>query len=233
MTTIPEVIVTASAPTGGLALSLIDLAIVVGVTLTMRAWRAGAIQAWVARRSLALPRAIQWLPPVALGTVATALGWLVFGVTDGALMDTLARGGIDGALSIALWAIGKRVAPVIAVRKVASIAATVSLLAVLGCGRPANDPRAVLATAETAVIVTDAALAAAIDALPPGQDPAPWAARVSKLNKVADALRKADATLDDACAAAIVSGAVGLQIGCTQCQRVAGEVQRLACEVDE
>lgn len=117
-----------------------------------------------------------------------------------------------------------------ALRKAAPVALV--LLAV-GCGAATVRDTSVArsrALLEGAVVVTDAALAQAISALPPGTDLAPWSERVQTLVTIADKIREGTATVERLCndlpAVATIAGA----IECAECSRAVAAVERAVCQ---
>lgn len=206
-----------------------DLLISLGVILILRLWQSGAIQDWVGKKSLTLPRWAQPVPPIALATIATVAVWLL-DESQADFASTIADGGITGVITVGIYHVAKRWIPSGIVSKVGKVSA-VGLVLLVGCAgqnRPSL-PQS-LAIAETAVLVTDAALAAAIDSLPDGEDLQPWAERVAALKAASDMLKSADVVLTDACAAGQAASTIAALIDCEPCGRAADAAILIACE---
>ena len=202
-------------------------------TITLSAWRSGLIQSVVNRWALRLPRWAQPIPPIALSVLATVAVWLVQGPSDAALVEALADGGVSGALAVGLYHVAKRWTPAGIVGKVRAAAKGGAVLIVLlvGCTGTQKPVSAAdgIAVADAAIGATGAALAATIDALPPGEDLGPWSKRVAVVTEAAEDVAKAGATVDDACRALDSTSTIAEQIDCKECLVAIDKISGVLC----
>lgn len=145
----------------------------IAVLLVIRLWNSGLVQSTVGRWTPKLPKWAQPIPPLALSVGATVVIWLVQGVSDATLTDTLMRGGSTGLVTIGLWHISKRAIPAIAIDQIKKAAArgglTVLLVLVLlggshGCS--GGQPQPLVCPIPSSLLAAAPALASAAQQAP-------------------------------------------------------------------
>jgi hypothetical protein len=87
--------------------------------------------------------------------------------------------------------------------------------------------------AVAAIAVTDAALATAIDHLPPGVDLAPWEARVEQLESAAELAKDAEATTAQICNATKLVAPIAESVECEKCSKAIETISSVACGGDK
>lgn len=135
--------------------------------------------------------------------------------------------------TIAALDLGRVVRQLKARRDAARKAGLIAIAAIaLGCSGAAQPPSVArsLALLEGAVVVTDAALAQTIAALPPGTDLAPWRARVQTLVTIADKIRDGAATVEQLCTDLPAVATIASAAECPECSRAVAAVDRAVCQ---
>jgi hypothetical protein len=145
----------------------------IAVLLAIRLWNSGLVQSAVGRWTPKLPKWAQPIPPLVLSVGATVVVWMVQGVSDATLTDTLMQGGSTGLVTIGLWHVSKRAIPAIAIDQIKKAAArgglTVLLVLVLlggsqGCS--GGQPQPLVCPVPSSLLAAAPALASAAKQAP-------------------------------------------------------------------
>jgi hypothetical protein len=79
------------------------------ITILLRLWNTELVRTKIFARVAALPRMLQWLPPVVLGVLAAAGQGYLDGIRGSALVEAaLKSGGEIGVMAIGIWHSAKR-----------------------------------------------------------------------------------------------------------------------------